>query len=148
MNVTINLDDYITEEEKKQIAIDIFKNEVLAEVRKAPERIFSNAAYHVVYQMVDDAIAGDTSDVIRAKALHIINNLSESTVFRKADAWHNKESEAYSILNASFIGNREILERKIVEHLECFDSGKLKKSVGEAVKDIVSERLFGRLEDE
>lgn len=148
MNVTINLDDYITEEEKKQIAIDLFKNEVLAEIRKAPERIFSNAAYHVVFQMVNDSIDGDTAEIIRAKAVQIIDGLSEQTVFRKADAWHNKESEAYRILNATVIQNQEVLERKIVEHLECFDSGKLKQSVGEAVKDIVSERLFGKLEDE
>lgn len=148
MNVTINLDEYITEEEKKQIAIDIFKNEVLAQIRIAPERIFSNAAYHVVFQMVDDAVEGDTASAIRNKALQLIENLSESTVFRKADVWHNKESEAYRILNAAVIENRGILERKIVDHLQCFDSGKLKHSVGDAVKDIVSERLFGKLEEE
>jgi hypothetical protein len=148
MNATINLDDYITEEEKKQIAIDLFKNEVLAEIRKAPERIFSNAAYHVVFQMVNDSIDGDTAEIIRAKAVQIIDGLSEQAVFRKADAWHNKESEAYRILNATVIKNQEVLERKIVEHLECFDSGRLKQSVGEAVKDIVSERLFGSLEEQ
>lgn len=143
MNTTINLDDYLSEEEKKQICVDVFRDMAIAQINKAPERIFSNAAYHVVFQMVDDAIDGDTSQIIRDKAVEIIGKLSEHTVFRKADAWHNEQSRAYTYLNQAVHDNKSILESAVIEQLGAINKQSMRESVGEAIKEIVADRLFG-----
>lgn len=147
MNTSINLDEYLSEEEKKQICVDVFSDMARAQIMKAPERIFSNAAYHVVFQMVDDAIDGDTRQIIRDKAVEIIGNLSEHTVFRKSDAWHNEQSKAYTYLNQAVHDNKAVLESAVVERLGSFDGSVMRESVKDAIQDIVNDRLFGQTDE-
>jgi hypothetical protein len=119
-----------------------------AEILKSPERVFSNAAYHVVFKMVDEAVDGDTAQIIRDKAVQLIGNLSESSVFRKSDAWHNEQSKAYTYLNQAVQDNRSVLEAAVVEHLSGFDRTLMRDAVKESVRDIVDDRLFGSGSDE
>jgi hypothetical protein len=93
--------------------------------------------------MVDDAIDGDTRQIIRDKAIEVIGKLSEHTVFRKADAWHNEQSRAYTYLNQAVHDNKPILDAAVVEHLKALDKRAMRESVADAIKEVVNDRLFG-----
>jgi hypothetical protein len=95
MLVEINIDDYLSEHEKKQICLDYFRGLISGADTSSRERILSNLAYSAAFAIYDEALDEEMKTTIRNKVASIIKDESHFGVFRKKDAWGQEESEAY-----------------------------------------------------
>jgi len=142
----INFDDYISEEEKKEIIKNVFERHCAELFKNDAERIFSNAAYKTVYKIIDDQHNGEVDKIIADKAIKCIDELSCYSVFRAEDYW-NKQSKAHNSLNDAIAQNKQRLVDKISNIIDEMDKNELKESLKEFSMDLLDEKLFGAKND-
>tara|TARA_R110000850_G_scaffold246610_1_gene371482 strand:- start:6 stop:452 length:447 start_codon:yes stop_codon:yes gene_type:complete len=145
MDSYINLGEYLGEEEKKTIAHEAYKEMCIDEFRqqKSRERIFCNAAYSVVSAMVDDSIDGDVSEFIKEKAMVVIGELSNYTVFHAPDAWDKKATKGFEILQEETEKLRGVIHERLTEIINDFDRCKLTELLQEEALNLLDDKLFG-----
>ena len=130
----INIEDYLDRDEIK----DIIKNQIRYIVERDAERLLTNSAYYVVFKAVDEALDNSAKEFIKAKAIAIINDLSEYSVFRKKDAWEKEDSIAYQVLQEAMNENKDLIKQKVREAIENRD---YEKDIQNSM-DYISEGLF------
>lgn len=130
----INVEDYLDRDEIK----DIIKNQIRYIVERDAERLLTNSAYYVVFKAVDEALDNSAKEFIKAKAIAIINELSEYSVFRKKDAWEKEDSIAYQILQEAMNENKDLIKQKVREAIENRD---YERDIQNSM-DYISEGLF------
>lgn len=109
----INIDDYITEEEKRQIAIDTFTAQCRKHTDEDFERIISNSAYAVVWKAVDECLDDKATEILREKVVGLIKDMTIFQVFSKPNAWDRVENQAYGVLMDSVRKNKPLLDNAI-----------------------------------
>lgn len=130
----INVEDYLDRDEIK----DIIKNQISYIVGKDAERLLTNSAYYVVFKAIDEALDNSAKEFIKAKAIAIINELSEYSVFKKKDAWGKEDSIAYQTLQEAMNENKDLIRQKVREAIKNRDYEKdIERSM-----DYISEGLF------
>ncbi len=130
----INVEDYLDRDEIK----DIIKNQIRYIVERDAERLLTNSAYYVVFKAVDEALDNSAKEFIKAKAIAVINDLSEYCVFRKKDAWEKEDSIAYQILQEAMNENKDLIKQKVREAIENRD---YERDIQNSM-DYISEGLF------
>lgn len=130
----INVEDYLDRDEIK----DIIKNQIRYIVERDAERLLTNSAYYVVFKAVDEALDNSAKELIKAKAIAIINDLSEYSVFKKKDAWETEDSIAYQVLQEAMNENKDLIKQKVREAIENRD---YEKDIQNSM-DYISEGLF------
>lgn len=130
----INVEDYLDRDEIK----DIIKNQIRYIVERDAERLLTNSAYYVVFKAVDEALDNSAKELIKAKAIAIINDLSEYSVFKKKDAWETDDSIAYQVLQEAMNENKDLIKQKVREAIENRD---YEKDIQNSM-DYISEGLF------
>jgi heterodisulfide reductase subunit B len=111
----INIDDYLSEEERRAIAVDVWRGMCAAACDGNAERIISNIGYDVAARMVSEALGEDANELIKAQAIEVIGTLSEFTVFRRPDVWDREASPAYKTLMDAVKANSDLVEKKVRE---------------------------------
>lgn len=137
--VVVNLDDYLSDEEKRQIARDAFREVCAAKSAKDFERILDNAAYALVRQEVDAVFDGGMAELVKAKAVEVIKKLSDFTVFKKPDAWDREASKAYVHLQAAMSEAGPAIRARVNHIIESMDS--------EKIEDMIRYELAGAIID-
>ena len=94
MTVEIDINDYLSEDEKKQLCINYVK-ETLRGDSHHEERVLSNMAYEAAFAILDSVLTPEMMETIRAKATEQITKVSDFGIFRKKDAWGQEDSPAY-----------------------------------------------------
>lgn len=140
----IKFEDYLSEQERKEIISNVFYNMCSEEFKKDSERIFNNAAYQIIYKIIDDAHNNEISMIIAEKTKNLINELSEYSVFRRASAWEQKESEGYKALNLAIAEHKQLLSNKISQLIENLDKDELKETLIEEARELLNIKLFGK----
>ena len=130
--MTFNIDDYLSEERKAEIAEEMFRDEVRGKLRKpgSLDRIMSNIGYYAVFQEVDAAITNGGESLreqIRDQAFKVINKGSNYDVFRSRTAWSDASTAT-----------------KIVEELLQEKRGLIRDRVEQVIRDMP----FDRVKDE
>lgn len=110
--VEINIDNYLSEEDKKEIAANWFRETLAAKFRENPERIISNAAYFTVMRECE-AIVPEMQELLVENVKKVITKLSVFEVFRKPDAWDRDGSSNYHLLKSVVESKRQRLENKV-----------------------------------
>lgn len=113
MNVSLRIEDYLTEGQMSDIAIEEWRRICREACNGHQERIISNVAHDVVVTMVAEALGETALEQIRAKAVSVIENLTEFTVFKRPDAWDRGPSPAYAVLMEAVKANRELVDKKV-----------------------------------
>ena len=131
---SIRIEDYLSESDMREIAIDTWRSMCREACNGNAERIIENIGHSVAVAMVSEAL-GDTADqMIRDKAVKVINELSEFTIFRRPDAWDRGPSSAYTVLMDAVKNNSGLVDKKVREAihnltkreaLEILKSGKI-----------------------
>ena len=129
-NVKINIDDYLSEEEKKEIAVDVFRTQVKNELFNSTDgtvqsdaevqRVIGNITAAIVFKEVQKYIP-DAKEKIKKKTEQALNKDISYYVFRKKDAWEKEESLAITYINESVKDNRDHLKARVKKTLESFD---------------------------
>jgi len=139
----IDFGSYLSEDERKEIVADTFRQMCMNEFKKDSERIFSNAAYQVVYKIVDEQFEGNVSNIIAEKSVSLIKNLSSYSVFRSNDYW-NKESPAHKALNEAIEKNKQAVIDRVSEIISEFDSSDLREIILDTANEFIYDQLFKR----
>ena len=69
--LTINVDDYLSESDKRRIVTDAFSAAAAAHAQKDFERIISNSAYYLVGEIVDQHFDGSMVATLKDKAISV-----------------------------------------------------------------------------
>lgn len=131
--VKININDYLSEEEKKEIAIDVFRNQVKTQLFKSidgtvqsdseVQRVIGNISYEIVFNEVQKYIP-NAKKMVEDKVSKILKEKDLSYyVFRKKDAWDKEESLAITYLNQEVKSNEEMFKERIKKEMEEYDLG-------------------------
>ncbi|MBP5060408.1 hypothetical protein [Pseudomonas chlororaphis] len=135
--ITLSIDDYLSEAEKKQIVADAFRAEAARHSQEDFERIISNSAYHLVSEAVDTHFDGGMVEVLTANAIKVINNLSSTTVFSPPNAWDRAASKGFEHLQAALDDLKPLIRGRVSELIASYDSAHMsemiERQVGEAI---------------
>lgn len=114
--VSIDISAYLSDEERKEIATDVFRSMCREACQgNHVERILDNIGHSVAGQIVVEALGDAAVEKIRDKALSVIDELSAFTVFRRPDVWERQPSPAYETLMSAVKQNKDLVEKKVRE---------------------------------
>lgn len=139
----INFEDYLSDEDRRQIVSNIFERKIAETLEKDWERIISNSAYEIVSKMVDARFDGKSADAIAEKTVAVINDLSAYTVFKRKDYWEKDESQGFKVLNECILQNRDAIRSKIGSIIAEFDEKEIKEILIDEARCLLDEKLFG-----
>lgn len=138
MKIEINIDDYLTEDDKKQLCID-YVRETLRSDDRNKERILNNMAYFASFQIIDSALTPELMSIIREKVAKQIMNLSDFGIFRKKDAWGHDDSAAYLEVKKSVEEHKHLInglvKKAIMERDYLKDLPDTSEQIGDCVID-------------
>lgn len=115
-----NIDQYLSEEDKKRIAEEVWRERLHDKFSQDNERIISNAAYDIVREMCE-SIVPNFNELLTEKVKGAITKLSVYEVFRAPDAWDRKATVGWTMMNEIVLSKRQRLENrveKIIDELE------------------------------
>lgn len=109
----IKLEDYLTEEEIKDTLRQALRDKCENYVAHNFERMVSNAAYHVVWESVDEVIDGTFKQQLEDNVQKVMKNFNEFNLFRKPDAWDREPNSAYKLLMESVQNNKHLIDERV-----------------------------------
>ena len=135
--MAINLEDYLSDEEKKEIARAAFMDECRKKSANDFERIITNSAYNVVWESMDEFCDKSVIAKLKNKVRSIIEDLSEFNVFRKPDAWGRDANGPYEILVKCVQENKPLLSQKVQKAINQMPNKEMRPVVIEAMKRVI-----------
>lgn len=120
----INIDNYISEDEKREIALEIFRDKVkeafggdqYTDSGKERDRVIRNAVYHWIVEYVEKTLTEEDKEAIRTNALNAIKDANyEFQVFKKPDVWDRTEYTAYKVITQAVKENEDFIKEKVTE---------------------------------
>ena len=152
MNVDVNINDYLSEEDKKEIAIDVFRQQVKKELFNSNDgtvqadsevqRIIGNITHEVVFTEVQKYIP-DAKEQIIGKVKKALAKDLNYEVFRKKDVWDKEESLAITYIKEEVKANEEVFKTRIKDTIANYD---LEPTLNEEVAnkfDKLAETMYG-----
>ena len=142
----IKIEDYLDEQEIKEICKDALYQKIREDMRKLNVNdIIANISYAEVAAMVDTYVGEDNfcKKEIPQKVHRVIDELSTFTVFRKADAWERKNSIAYDIMQEECRASRPRIKARIEQIIDEYNFPQLKRSeIMYTIADVLTDRLL------
>lgn len=143
MKIEIDIDNYLSEAEKKEICIEYFR-ELLIGNDHHKERILSNMAYDAAFHIIDSALTPEMMTDIRKKIPEIISDVSSFNIFRKKDAWGSEDSEAYLEVKKAVAEHKHLISGKVKDAILARDYTNDIDNITGSVGDIIINALkFG-----
>lgn len=138
---TLNVDDYISEQEKAQIVKDEFRKAAALRSAEDYERIISNAAYTVVREQVDNIFDVNMVELLKVKTHKVVSELSTFTVFNKPDTWDRSSSKGYKELEAAIENAKESIQAKVAGLIDNMDEDVLLYQLKEPIAAAILSKL-------
>lgn len=135
----INVQDYLSEDEMKEIAKDVWADKCRYKLEKDKERIISNEAYTCVFRMVDEVFGENLNQILTEKIVEIIKDMSSFSVFRVKNAWDRDESVAQKVMCQVVEENKHILKDTVVAQM--LNAKIDDEMVAEAVREVIVDKL-------
>lgn len=147
MEVSIKIEDYLSEDEIKDIAKEQIACAIREKFRKESdiERIITNLSYEFLFKAVSDSVGEDAFEKIKGKVAELLEDDSHIRycLWRKKDAWENEESPAITILNKAIEDNRGLIENRVFEMVSNYDFNEAKDEIYSVVCNAIEKKLFG-----
>lgn len=121
--IVLNIDDYLTFEEKRSIIKKLFTEKVSELLSKESNisRIISNISHEIVFNEVQKFIPNYEEQI----KLNVQNTLRENKldyyIFKRKDVWDKDESLAIKYLNETMVANKETFQARIKDCIENYD---------------------------
>lgn len=145
--MTFNIDDYLSEERKAEIAEEMFRDAVRNKLREpgSLDRIMSNISYYAVFQEVDAAVEdGDEAlrELIRERAFKVINKGSNYDVFRSKTAWSDA-STATKIIEELLQEKRDLIRDRVEQVIRDMPFDRVKDEIRYVMRERIDNILAG-----
>ena len=142
----IKIEDYLDEQEIKEICKDALYQKIREDMRKLNVNdIIANISYAEVAAMVDTYVGEDNfcKKEIPQKVHRVIDELSTYTVFRKADAWERENSIAYDIMQEECRASRPRIKARIEQIIDEYSFPQLERSeIMYTIAEVLTDRLL------
>ena len=149
----VNIKDYLSEEEMRDIAISEYK----AIVRKGLtedmqpkrminnyERVVANAVHYYLESEVDKIIGTDIKKQIESTVKRVLNKSLEYNIFRRKDHWEKEDSPATKHMDKCIRENLKIIEDKVKDKLSDLPETYFEGTVQDLVYTVIQDRLIGK----
>jgi hypothetical protein len=160
MKIEINISDYLSEDDKIEIAKDAFKELVKTELitqfeqdkrtqskrMKDYERIVSNAIFYYLESEIDSLIDSDTKELIKNGVLKTISKQDYNySLFRSKTAWDSEISPAQAVVIEAINESRESMKEKIKskfeDNINNIDTDQMTDIIYEIVSEVINTKL-------
>lgn len=113
--ITINIQDYLSDDELKQIVIEETRNNIryLLKDEKNASRILSNLSYNIVYDEIDKIIP-ESRELVIKQTMGVLNDIKSYSVFRDNN-YGGTKSIGQQILDGCVLGNKDLINEKVKE---------------------------------
>lgn len=142
--VTINIDDYLTDEDRREIAKEEFRAICRRRSQVDFERILSNSAYDLVRREVDAVFDGKMAETVQANAVKIINNLSSYTIFSPPNAWDKQATKGWELLQSAIEAARPEINERVLAIVAELNADELRERLDGVIGDVIVSRLTGQ----
>jgi len=144
MQIEINIDDYLTEDEKKQLCIDYVKETLRGDAHHE-ERVLGNMAYSAAFAILDSVLTPEMMAQVKAQAEKVIRKSTDFGIFRKKDAWGGEDSIAYLEVKKAVEENKHLIaplvKKTMLERDYLGDLPKSSDYIAEVVIDALARGL-------
>ena len=148
----VKIEDYLDEEEIKEICKDALYQKIREDIRELNVNdIIANISYAEVAAMVDTYVGEDDfcKKEIPKKVHRVIDELSTYTVFRKADAWERKNSIAYDIMEEECRASRPLIKARVEQIINEYKFPQLERDeIMYTIADVLTDRLLPEKEED
>jgi hypothetical protein len=149
MDLTIRLEDYVTPEEIKAIAMETIRESIwrtFSQDETNINRLISNLSYEFIFKAVSDAIGEDAQAKISNKVRELLDDDSSIryNLWRRKDVWQKDESPAIVILDKAIKDNEDLIRNKVMQSIDSFDFGDVKETMYDTLQTVVYEKIFGK----
>lgn len=148
MEVAIKIEDYLSEEEIKDIAKKQIAYAISEKFRKESdiERIITNLSYEFLFKAVSESIGEDAVEKIKGKVAELLEDDShiKYCLWRKKDVWEAEQSPAVDIMYQVIKDNHELIENRVYELISNYELKEAKEAIYDVVCNTIEKQLFGR----
>ena len=145
MQIEINIEDYITEEEKKEMVVSAYQNAIYEKMKYMKEDVFlANVGYEVIFKAVDEMLGEDSRKVIEEKVKELIGNFSSFEVFRSSD--YGKPSNGYLMIEEAVESNRELINKRVKSLITEMSDESFKYKIEDMLNEEIHKAIFGEEE--
>lgn len=147
MELIINIEDYITPEEIKSVAMKAVHDSIMRTYSRDENnisRLISNLSYEFIFKAVSDAIGEDAQTKISNKVKELLEDDGSIRyeLWRRKDAWEKTESPAIPILHQAIKDNEGLIRAKVMQSIDSYRFD----DVQDAMYKILYEKAFGSTE--
>lgn len=127
----MEIEDYLTQEEMKDIATEEFKKLLFSDKQK--ERLLTNMSYNLGYGIVKEIITDEELESVknRTKDLMLNDKMAlRNAIYQKPDIWNMKRDSdliVYNEIQKAIKENIEVVRSKVVSELENMDLDKFQE---------------------
>ena len=135
----INIDEYLTHDEKKEIVISEYRKAIHSSIATEADvqRVLSNAGYNTVYKIVDECFDVDSKAIIKAKIDEVLADVGAYHIFQKPDAWSRETNSAYDYMQKCIADSEGVIREKIESLLD----EQIIVACKQDIKDVVAEAI-------
>lgn len=142
--MNINIEDYLSENEIKEIVEEEFRDRIKELFRKeaATTRIISNLGYYNTFKIIEEVVP-DFKELIKEQTKKQCQNISSYSVFRKKDEFRREDSLAQKYLEEAVEDNKEIINEKVVEILKKLNEQDIANEICGLIEDKIDNLFKG-----
>lgn len=157
MEIKININDYLSEEDKIKIAEEVFKetirNGIIEELKSDNkrqmanyERVIGNAVHHYLQDEIDAIVGTDTKALISKRVIETVEKLDYNySLFRPKSYWEAEDSPAQAVVKDTIKEltpqMKEVLSKKMMENIEGLEVEQMLDVIREIFYEIIQDRL-------
>lgn len=145
MELKINIQDYFSDEQIKEIAEQELRSAFREQFRKEAdvERVITNLSIEYVHALVAEQWGGDFDELLREKVRDAIEKDVGYHVFRRKDAWDRTESPAVAILDEECKNSRPLIRECIEKRIREYPFSELDRNeIGDVIYEVIMEKIL------
>lgn len=142
MNMNINIKDYISEEEIKDIIGDEIRRSVRYHMNNEAElsRIITNISYKELWKQIELEVP-NCETLLKQKTIEKIRNISDYDIFRRKDAYGAEDSLATKLIDECVKENKNIINDKVKNIFNELSNSDLRYKIQGILEEYI-EKLF------
>ena len=145
MQIEINIEDYITEEEKKEMVLNAYRNAIYEKMGYMKEDEFlANVGYEIIFKAVDEMLGEDSRKTIEENVKQLIGNFSTFEVFRSSE--YGKQSKGYLKIEEAVESNRELINKRVKSLITEMSDESFKYKIEDMLNEEIHKAIFGEEE--
>lgn len=145
MELKINIQDYFSDEQIKEIAEQELRSAFREQFRKEAdvERVITNLSIEYVHALVAEQWGGDFDELLREKVRDAIEKDVGYHVFRRKDVWDRTESPAVAILDEECKNSRPLIRECVEKRIKEYPFSELDKDeIGDVIYEVIMEKIL------